>query len=155
MTFSHFSRKSFSYLLLFITAGLIAVFLTIIGQRLSDLPIAEETYSAGGTTTFYNRSSHAFGQPAPGLNGKEMSLHTEGDATFDAVFVTSPAPINPGLGPEINSSSCGGCHIKNGRGMPQLGQALVRTSLPAASGAPVIKTEGVVPDPGFGHPVAR
>ena len=137
-------------MLLFITAGLIAVFLTVVGQRLPDLPIANEQYSAGGITTFYNRSSHAFGQPAPGLNGKEMSLHTEGDAAFDAIFVTAPAPINSGLGPKFNSSSCGGCHIKNGRGMPQLGQALVRTSLPAASGAGVAETEGVVPDPVLG-----
>ncbi len=108
------------------------------------------SYGAGGETTFYNRSSHAFGQPAPGLNAKEMDLHAIGDATFDAVFVTAPAKIHPGLGPKFNSTSCGGCHIKNGRGMPQLGQALVRTSLPVVSGLKAVKTEGVVPDPVIG-----
>ncbi|NJN00011.1 MAG: thiol oxidoreductase, partial [Phormidesmis sp. RL_2_1] len=67
----------------------------------SHLPIfnAHDNYQAGGITTFYNRSSHAFSQPAPGLNAQEMSLHTQGDVTFDAVFVTAPAPVNTGLGP--------------------------------------------------------
>ncbi|NJM99871.1 MAG: thiol oxidoreductase, partial [Phormidesmis sp. RL_2_1] len=54
------------------------------------------------------------------------------------------------LGPTFNSNSCGGCHIKNGRGLPQLGQALIRTSLPASSGSPVVTAEGVVPDPILG-----
>jgi len=149
MTSSRTARKPLSYLLLFAAACLVAILFSIAFQRITILPMGNENL-AGGGTTFYNRSSHAFGQPAPGLNGKEMSLHTEGDAAFDAVFVTAPAPINAGLGPKFNSSSCSGCHIKNGRGMPQLGQALVRTSLPAAIGMPIAKTEGVVPDPVLG-----
>ncbi|MGB7086971.1 MAG: di-heme oxidoredictase family protein, partial [Phormidesmis sp.] len=58
--------------------------------------------------------------------------------------------VNPGLGPTFNNTSCSGCHIKNGRGMPQLGQALVRISLPADQGLPKVKTEGVVPEPVLG-----
>ena len=137
-----------TYLLLFVLAGMAAVFLSMsmVGDRLA----SQSDYQAGGETTFYNRSSHAFSQPAPGLNAQEMDLHTVGDAAFDAVFVTAPAPVHPGLGPTFNNTSCAGCHIKNGRGMPQLGQALVRTSLPAASGLPAVKTEGVVPEPTIG-----
>jgi len=140
-----------SYFLLFIAASTIAIALSTSYNRPQ---LAHDTdgtsSSAGGSTTFVNRSSHGFGQPAPGLNAKELALHTKGDATFDAVFVTAPAPINPGLGPQFNSNSCSGCHLKNGRGMPQLGQALIRTSLPAGAGLPVVETEGVVPDPVLG-----
>ncbi len=145
---SRLPARWLTYLLLFVLAGVAAGFLSVgmSGDRLQPQP----DYQAGGETTFHNRSSHAFGQPAPGLNSQEMDLHAVGDAAFDAVFVTAPAPIHPGLGPKFNNSSCAGCHIKNGRGMPQLGQALVRTSLPAASGLPAVKTEGVVPEPTIG-----
>lgn len=148
MTSYNWISRRLPYLLLFLAASAIAIFLSAQFQRSPIHNIAN--YQAGGTTTFYNRSSHAFSQPAPGLNEKEMDLHAAGDAAFDAVFVTAPAPVNPGLGPKFNSTSCSGCHIKNGRGMPQLGQALVRTSLPASSGLLAVKTEGVVPEPVLG-----
>ena len=143
------------YLLLFMAAAAIAVSLSINlnnsqranFQRANMDPAG---YPAGGLTTFDNRSSHAFGQPAPGLTAKEMTQHAEGDVTFDAVFVTAPAPVHPGLGPKFNSNSCGGCHIKNGRGMPQIGQALVRTSLPETPANVVNLQDGVVPDPLLG-----
>ncbi len=151
MVFFHGSAKLklpklFTYAMLFLAASLVAIALT---AKLHPSTLTSN-YTAGGRTTFNNRSSHAFGQPAPGLNATELALHMVGDATFDAVFVTAPAPVNPGLGPKFNNSSCAGCHIKNGRGMPQLGQALVRTSLPAASGLAIVQTEGVIPDPILG-----
>ena len=139
-----------SYALLFVLASVLAILIANRFQPLAIFSSPDQNYQAGGATTFDNRSSHAFGQPAPGLNEKEMALHTEGDVAFDAMFVTAPAPINAGLGPKFNNNACSGCHIKNGRGMPQLGQALVRTSLPAASGRSVVKTEGVIPDPILG-----
>lgn len=102
---------------------------------------------AGGATTVNNRSSHAFSHPAPGLSVSEFDRHGEGDANFDAVFVTAPALVNPGLGPLFNNASCTGCHIKDGRGMPQMGQSLVRVSLPSTNIDPHL---GVVPLPGIG-----
>ncbi|MGB7251553.1 MAG: di-heme oxidoredictase family protein [Phormidesmis sp.] len=142
------SSRSLAYIVLFIAASILAVLLSV-GIRGHDASLPKN-YQAGGATTFYNRSSHAFSQPAPGLTAEEMDLHAEGDAAFDAIFVTAPAPVNPGLGPTFNNTSCSGCHIKNGRGMPQLGQALVRISLPADQGLPKVKTEGVVPEPVLG-----
>ncbi|HIK33378.1 MAG TPA: c-type cytochrome [Oscillatoriales cyanobacterium M59_W2019_021] len=102
---------------------------------------------AGGATTVHNRSSRAFSQPSPGLSAEEFDRHGEGDANFDAVFVTAPALVNPGLGPLFNNASCTGCHIKDGRGMPQMGQSLVRVSLPQPTIDPHI---GAVPVPGIG-----
>jgi CxxC motif-containing protein (DUF1111 family) len=108
---------------------------------------------AGGLTTLSLRSSQAFALPAPELTRAEADHHTEGDAAFDAVFVTAPAEVNPGLGPLFNNASCAGCHLKNGRGMPEPGQALVRVSLPETSGQAKSLTEGVIPVPGIGSQV--
>ena len=89
----------------------------------TDIPLA------GGETTTFIRSSHAYEQPSANLRDELVDLHTEGDAAFEAVFVTAPADINPGLGPHFNNTTCVGCHIRNGRGLPTKGQLLVRVSL--------------------------
>ncbi len=102
---------------------------------------------AGGITTVQNRSSRAFSQPAPGLTKAELEQHVAGDGNFDAVFVTAPAEINPGLGPLFNNASCTGCHLKDGRGMPRLGQSLVRVSLPQGTAA---VPGGAIPVPNIG-----
>lgn len=86
--------------------------------------------AAGGQTTVRNRTSHAYSQPAPNLTEDWLEQHLEGDRAFDSVFVTPPANVNPGLGPLFNNASCTGCHINDGRGMPEKGQLLVRVSLP-------------------------
>ncbi|HSC35195.1 MAG TPA: di-heme oxidoredictase family protein [Thermodesulfobacteriota bacterium] len=44
--------------------------------------------------------------------------HEEGDGAFEAIFVTSPSPVNPGLGPVCKNNSCQSCHANNGRGKP-------------------------------------
>lgn len=44
--------------------------------------------------------------------------HEEGDGAFEAIFVTSPSPVNPGLGPVSKNNSCQSCHANNGRGKP-------------------------------------
>ncbi len=139
--------RAWTYVLLALVTGALAV---VLSQSLNSLPEPTTLPQAGGATTLYNRSSHAFGQPAPGLNETEEAKHAAGDAAFDAVFVTAPAAVNPGLGPVFNNASCGACHIKNGRGMPQLGQALVRVSLPETATSAVSPTDGVVPVPHIG-----
>ncbi|WP_439344403.1 di-heme oxidoreductase family protein [Vacuolonema iberomarrocanum] len=83
---------------------------------------------AGGATTIQNRSSRAYEQPAPNLDDYWADRHAVGDLAFEAAFVTAPANVNPGLGPLFNGASCGGCHIRNGRGMPERGQRVVRVS---------------------------
>lgn len=90
---------------------------------------------AGGETTVDNRTSLAFSQPAPNLTDQEIALHKEGDRAFGDTFVTAPAPVNAGLGPMFNNSSCIACHIHDGRGMPTKGSLLVRVSLPPSQAA--------------------
>ncbi len=78
----------------------------------------DENVNSGGGLTVYNATSNAFTFPAPGLSGEDMDLHMEGDAAFEATYVTFPAVVNPGLGPVYNNTSCVGCHARDGRGRP-------------------------------------
>ena len=83
---------------------------------------------AGGDTTIHNRTSQAYTLPAPNLDEYWADRHAVGDLAFEASFVTPPANVNPGLGPLFNGTSCVGCHINNGRGLPEKGQRVVRVS---------------------------
>lgn len=83
---------------------------------------------AGGDTTIYSRTSRSYEQPAPNLDAYWAERHAVGDLAFEAAFVTAPAQVNPGLGPLFNGTACAGCHIKNGRGLPEKGQRAVRVS---------------------------
>lgn len=101
---------------------------------------------AGGDTTIENRTSGAYGLPAPLLTEAELDLHLEGDRAFEAKFVSAPSTIQPGLGPLFNNNACRACHIGDGRGLPIAGQGplasplLVRVSVadgePAVPGGP-------------------
>ena len=107
---------------------------------------------SGGETTVFDATSHAFSTPAPNLSAEGLAKHLDGDLEFEAVFVTVPAEVNPGLGPVYNNISCINCHARDGRGRaPTSGEKLTsllfRVSLPN-QGDDV--THGPVPVPGFG-----
>ena len=122
--------------------------------NLSDVGTAFDATGAlsGGDTTIFDASSHAFSIPAPNLSTAALEKHLDGDVEFEAVFVTAPAEVNPGLGPIYNNISCVNCHSRDGRGRPpddgRLVSMLFRLSLPNAeneqSGKPPI------PVPGYG-----
>ncbi|MGK7877555.1 MAG: di-heme oxidoredictase family protein [Xenococcaceae cyanobacterium] len=114
-------KKLFTFLALFVLGAILAIFFSNVLHH-------EEMTLAGGKTTVFNRTSSAYEQPSAGLSKKAFDKHGEGDIAFEAVFVTSPAQVNPGLGPLFNNASCVGCHIRNGRGLPEKGQLLVRVS---------------------------
>jgi CxxC motif-containing protein (DUF1111 family) len=108
-------------------------------------------FLAGGDTTVEDRTSNAYSFPAPNLDEDELDRHLDGDLAFDATFVTGGAPVNNGLGPLYNNTSCGRCHGRDGRGKALIGvassQSLVRVSLP--DGEPEVPG-GAVPVPGWG-----
>jgi CxxC motif-containing protein (DUF1111 family) len=95
----------------------------------------------GGELSVAVRTSRAFSQPGPSLDGEELVRFAHGDGAFDASFVAGAAPVNTGLGPRFNNASCRSCHVGDGRGLPVLGggplrsMALVRVS--QASGEPL------------------
>ena len=114
------------------------------------LPQKIEGELAGGETTVFLSTSQAFGMPAPNLSTKNFEKHLEGDRAFEAIFVSSPSPINGGLGPIFNNNSCIACHPADGRAaIPDNINAMsgffLRISMPGTGdhGAPN-------PVPGFG-----
>ncbi|MBX2924647.1 MAG: c-type cytochrome [Chitinophagaceae bacterium] len=111
----------------------------------------DDEWRSGGAQTVFDQSSKAFGHIFPtGLSETLERVHEIGDAQFSATFVSSPAPVNPGLGPIFNNVGCASCHIGDGRGkVPRAGETsvlmLFRISIPGQGvhGEPN-------PVPGFG-----
>lgn len=130
-----------------------ATFLVACGD---DSQTATVAVQSGGLTTVSEATSYAFMQPAPNLSAEEGDLHLKGDVAFEAQFVTAPATVNPGLGPSFNNNSCNACHLRNGRGVPAVGGAglrshmLVRVSLPDGEQP---EGAGVVPTAKFGDQI--
>lgn len=83
--------------------------------------------SAGDATTF-NRTSSAYEEAPPNLVEWETVDHDLGDEVFEEAFVSTPGTDRSGLGPMFNNASCVSCHIRNGRGMPEPGQLLLRVT---------------------------
>lgn len=129
-------RKPLFYIGAFAIAAVLGIMLSNFLSQ-SQLPSSQEMMMAGGDTTVFNESSSAYGQPAQGLSSSGLDRHREGDVAFGAVFVTPPAKVNAGLGPFFNNSSCAACHTRDGRGLPEKGQLLVRVSDPKAKFLPL------------------
>lgn len=110
----------------------------------------ESVLAGGEHGTVFDRTSHAYSFPMPGLNAEELDHHALGDVSFESIFVIGPAPVNPGLGPAYNHNSCIQCHQRDGRGLVNFGpansSALVRISL---AGTPDANQSGI-PVPGLG-----
>ncbi len=118
------------------------------------IPVFSTSEFSGGETTVFDASSHAFSIPAPNLSTAAFEKHLEGDVEFEAVFVTAPAVVNPGLGPIYNNVSCINCHSRDGRGRPPdanegLVSLLFRLSLPKTEDA--MGGKPPTPVPGFGR----
>ena len=117
-------------------------------------PVFSTSELSGGETTVFDASSHAFSIPAPNLSPSALAKHLEGDVEFEAVFVTAPAVVNPGLGPIYNNVSCINCHSRDGRGRPPdpdegLVSLLFRLSLPKTEDS--VAGKAPIPVPGFGR----
>jgi CxxC motif-containing protein (DUF1111 family) len=140
------SLQRFSLVLLAIFAGL------ALSAQLSQA--APAVQRAGGDTTVDNRSSHGLSQPAANLSAADLAQHVAGDRAFSATFVSAPAPLNAGLGPTFNNSSCLACHVRDARGVAAKGNLLVRVSLPvegrSATIAPAAPWDNTPPVPGIG-----
>jgi len=110
----------------------------------------DERLSGGDTYTIFDGSSSAFSTMIAGMSSRDEFVHAVGDKFFESKFVSAPAPVNPGLGPVFNNTSCSGCHQRDGRGRPpfageSLRAMLFRISIPGAAA-----DGGPNPVPGFG-----
>ena len=121
-------------------------------DAVSNIVVAElDPAHSGGETTAFSPTSNAFSTPAPNLSEEGGVRHREGDKDFGAIFVTAPAPVNPGLGPVFNHNSCESCHPKDGRDAAaehgeEMDTMFLRLSLPGSDP----HTGEAIPVPGFG-----
>ncbi|ESA39142.1 hypothetical protein N836_00020 [Leptolyngbya sp. Heron Island J] len=104
-----------------------AVFTILAGIFLSVSVNAQMSPAAGDATAF-NRTSSAYEETPPNLVDWETEDHDLGDEVFEEAFVSTPGTERSGLGPTFNNASCVSCHIRNGRGMPEPGQLLLRVT---------------------------
>ncbi len=111
---------------------------------------SDDLARSGGATTVFDATSRAYSLPAPNLSGASLSKHIVGDLAFEATFVTRPAMVNAGLGPVYNNTSCIGCHPRDGRGRPPVGDEGMSSMLFRISVPGVGPNGGPLPAPGFG-----
>ena len=115
------------------------------------IPDVNQRTLTGGETTVFVSNFFSFSNPAPNLNASNLELHLAGDGQFEQAFVTAPAPINSGSGPQFNHVSCEGCHPTDGRSpFPEddingFSGFFLRTSIPGTDSC-----GGPNPVPGFG-----
>lgn len=151
-----FSVRRFSskYLRLTLMAALTALVSIVTGIALSTAVSANvgttlsPVASAGEATTF-NRTSSAYEEAPPNLSPRGIKDHDLGDEAFEESFVLSNSKaVSSGLGPMFNNTSCVSCHIRNGRGMPEAGQLLLRVSdgTPNSTSATEANALATVPD---------
>lgn len=96
---------------------------------------------AGGIGTVFLTSRQAFALPFPTLSEAQQAQFFAGNAIFHQEWLPAPAEDaeRDGLGPLYNATSCGACHIREGRGRPPLTpeepmlSLLLRLSLPYPS----------------------
>ena len=80
--------------------------------------LSEEYFSGGRTGTVFNTTSRCLEMPAPAVarNPELLVQFANGEAIFEADFVTDPDAPYGGLGPVYNNTSCRNCHPNYGRG---------------------------------------
>jgi len=144
-------RKTTKVLLALITAMISIQLACSKFQGAIENPDAE--WLNGGSQTVFDQGSGAYSHAFNSLPEHLERIHEIGDVQFGATFVSSPAPLNPGLGPVYNNVSCLSCHVSDGRGkVPGVGETaanmLFRVSLPGEG-----EHGNPVPVPGYGDQI--
>ncbi len=107
-------------------------------------PEPGEAKPGGGATSRGSTSTaNAFSLSSGNMDFKRELEFKVGNGIFRKTWVSAPSSTDAsdGLGPLFNSRACQNCHLKDGRGHPQLspeipddsGSMLVRLSVPAAT----------------------
>ena len=113
----------------------------------------EEKFAGGKNGTTLDFSQNAFGGQVQGMTSEERGFFVTGNSFFRSNWITAPASVQTldGLGPLLNSASCGGCHFKDGRAQPPgtpdeaLNGLLFRLSIPG-----IASNGGPLPEPVYG-----
>ncbi|SHM14089.1 di-heme oxidoredictase family protein [Vreelandella subglaciescola] len=145
------------HVLLFL-AGLSFSGLTLAGDDADAFPI-QDTPLSGGKGSVEQFDHNAYSLPLGNLAMTKRLDFSVGNSFFRNPWVVAPASTaaRDGLGPLLNTNSCQGCHLKDGRGHPPQGDEssialFLRLSLPAKQGSEeTLKQLGAVPVPHYGR----
>ncbi|MBB3140657.1 di-heme oxidoreductase family protein [Halomonas organivorans] len=132
--------------------------LTVAGHAAADAPPIQTTPDSGGDGSVAQFDHNAYSLPLDNLSMTKRLDFSVGNSFFRNPWVEAPASTEArdGLGPLINTNSCQGCHIKDGRGHPPRGDEravslFLRLSLPDEGADPdTLRRVGVRPVPGYG-----
>lgn len=113
-----------------------------------DLTARQSAARPGGESATHGvHNQQAFARPAPTASAADLRQFNFGNRLFNTKWVIAPASVAAfdGLGPVFNRVSCSGCHVRDGRGRPPIGDEssmlsmLIRWSLPsvAVNGEPL------------------
>lgn len=146
--------KDYTILIIACTIFCLTVFVSACKEDENILRAEANEQFAGGDLTVFDRSSNAFGLPAPNLDSEGEIKFVVGNSFFKQNWVTAPASTTgrDGLGPMLNALSCSGCHTFDGRGKPPaysgepLLGLLLRLSIPGQN-----IHGGAIPEPTYGN----
>lgn len=119
----------------------------------------QTTPDTGGEGTVEQSDHNAYSLPQANLPMTSRLDFSVGNSFFRNPWVTAPSSTDArdGLGPLLNTNSCQGCHIKDGRGHPPArGETAVslflRLSVPADAEADtsILEQHGFLPAPVYG-----
>ncbi|MGQ7249428.1 di-heme oxidoreductase family protein [Halomonas sp. V046] len=132
--------------------------LTAIAPLASAAPI-QDTPMTGGDGSVSQFDHNAYSLPLGNLPMTERLDFSVGNSFFRNPWVVAPASTDArdGLGPLINTNSCQGCHIKDGRGHPPAEgeppvSLFLRLSIPAGDDdRELVERTGAVPVANYGR----
>ena len=118
-----------------------------------DYPI-QTTPMSGGDGSVEQFDHNAYSLPLGNMSMTKRLDFSVGNSFFRNPWVAAPASTEArdGLGPLLNTNSCQGCHLKDGRGHPPTGDEnpialFLRLSLPASQADPeTLEQRGALPD---------
>lgn len=125
----------------------------------SDTYPVQDTPMTGGAGSVAQFDHNAYSMPLGNMAITKRLDFSVGNSFFRNPWVEAPASTDArdGLGPLLNTNSCQGCHIKDGRGHPPADGELpvslfLRLSLPADrdADARTLERNGVKPSPVYG-----
>ncbi|MBS3666444.1 di-heme oxidoredictase family protein [Vreelandella boliviensis] len=147
-----------SFLLFLLAAPLQAAESPIQNAPPSQYYPIQTTPMSGGDGSVEQFDHNAYSLPLGNMSMTKRLDFSVGNSFFRNPWVAAPASTEArdGLGPLINTNSCQGCHLKDGRGHPPTGDEnpialFLRLSLPASQAdTTTLEQRGALPVPNYG-----
>ncbi|MBR9923995.1 MAG: c-type cytochrome [Gammaproteobacteria bacterium] len=137
---------------------LLAASLVVASLQAAESPAIQSSPMSGGDGAVEQFDHNAYSLPLRNMSMTKRLDFSVGNSFFRNPWVVAPASTEArdGLGPLFNTNSCQGCHLKDGRGHPPMGDEtpialFLRLSLPSDQAEPeTLEQRGALPVPNYG-----